>query len=115
MLLVFIGGGIGSVVRFLLGYFFAQQKINGIYSTLTANVFSCVIIAVVMAESFSLKNNQAQTFWAVGICGGLSTFSTFSWQNWQLMQNQQWGLLSFSLFSNILFTLLAIFIGLKLT
>ena len=113
LFLVFVGGGMGSVARFLLGYLFAWQKLNGIFATLTANVISCIIIALVMAESFSTKNNMTQTFWAIGICGGLSTFSTFSWQNWQLIQNHNCGMLVFNICSNLLLTFLAIWIGLK--
>jgi CrcB protein len=115
ILLVFIGGGIGSVIRFLLGYFFGLQKYHQIYSTLFANVLSCVIIALVMSQNNSFKNSNVQAFWAIGLCGGLSTFSTFSWQNWQLINSNQWLFLSFNILSNIALTILAIGVGLKIS
>ena len=113
-LLVFIGGGIGSVLRFGLSLLFSSQKINGIFATLSANIISCIVIAFVIAETVNQKQSNNQIFWAVGFCGGLSTFSTFSWQNWQLLQNQQWGLLCFNVLSNLLLTIAAIWIGLKM-
>ncbi len=113
IILVFLGGGIGSVIRFLLGYLFSLKKLDGIYATLSANVMSCVIIALVLAEVIENKNTNTQIFWAVGFCGGLSTFSTFSWQNWQLAQTQQWSMLAFNILANLLLTIAAIWLGLK--
>ena len=113
IVLVFIGGGIGSVIRFLLGYLFSIKKMNGIFATLSANVISCIIIAFVLAEVIENKNSNTQIFWAVGFCGGLSTFSTFSWQNWQLVQTQQWSILVVNIVANLLLTIAAIWLGLK--
>ncbi len=111
--LIFIGGGIGSVFRFLLGYLFSIKKMNSIFATLSANLISCIIIALVLAEAVENKNTNTQIFWAVGFCGGLSTFSTFSWQNWQLAQNQQWSMLAFNVIANLILTIVAIGLGLK--
>ncbi len=114
-LLVFLGGGIGSVVRYLLGYLFSYKNLNAIYSTLVANIVSCIVIAFILAHNHLPKQlTHNQIFWTIGFCGGLSTFSTFSWQNWQLIQTQQWSLLSFNIAANLLLTILAIIIGLKL-
>lgn len=114
ILYVFIGGGMGSVLRFLIGWVISLKNIQPIFSTLIANVIASVLIALICTISFNDKNSLLQIFWATGFCGGLSTFSTFSFQSYQFIQNQQWGWLAFNIASNILLTFLAVFVGIKL-
>lgn len=114
ILYVFIGGGIGFVLRFLIGWLISLKNIQPIFSTLIANIIASVLIALICTISFNDKNSSVQIFWATGFCGGLSTFSTFSFQSYQFIQNQQWGWLLFNIVSNILLTILAVWIGIKL-
>lgn len=111
---VFVGGGIGSILRFLIGWFISFKNIQPIFATLFANVLASILIAVVCIISLNNKNSTTQIFWATGFCGGLSTFSTFSFQSYQFIQNQQWGWLAFNIASNIVLTFLAVWIGMKL-
>ena len=74
---VFLGGGLGSLLRYLISLLFIN--LNFPIATLLANILSCLIlgIAVFFMQKYSLCNNM-RLFLLVGICGGLSTFSTFS-------------------------------------
>lgn len=81
ILMVFIGGGLGSVVRFSLGKWISSLHTHHFpYGTLVANVLACFILGLIigLADQRQLFSPNARLFWTVGFCGGFSTFSTFS-------------------------------------
>lgn len=90
--LIFVGGGIGSVLRYLMGLPFKQGNFSLPLGTLLANVSAAIIIAITFALA-NKSNLSPRTifFLTTGLCGGLSTFSTFSWETVQLFQEQQFG------------------------
>lgn len=90
--LIFVGGGIGSVLRYLIGLPFKQWNFSLPIGTLLANLTAAAIIGVTF--TFASKTNLSPRtlfFLTTGLCGGLSTFSTFSWETLQLFQQQQFG------------------------
>ena len=80
LLLVFIGGGFGSVLRYVFGKFLNSSQSGFPYGTFAANILGSLLIGVILG--YAVKNNsltQGQTlFLATGFCGGFTTFSTFS-------------------------------------
>lgn len=88
--LIFVGGGIGSVLRYLIGLPFKMGTISLPIGTLLANISAAIIIAITFALA-NKSNISPRTifFLTTGLCGGLSTFSTFSFETVQLFQQQQ--------------------------
>lgn len=89
VILVFLGGGLGSVIRFGMG-----KWINAFYNhhfpwgTLAVNVVACFILGLVigLADHRQLMSSSSRLFWTVGFCGGFSTFSAFSAEALGLIQ-----------------------------
>ncbi len=113
--LVFLGGGLGSVVRYLLGKWInAFASITFPIATLVINIIACLVLGFVigLADHKQLLSASSRLFWTVGFCGGFSTFSTFSHESLVLVQSG----MHFSMLAYILLSLTlcagATFVGL---
>lgn len=87
--LVFLGGGLGSCLRFALGRWAVHAGAAATWGTLLANVLACGLLGYLAAE---LDRGCADApswrlFLATGLCGGFSTFSTFSLEALALAQS----------------------------
>jgi fluoride exporter len=88
-LLVFIGGGLGSGVRYAISRWVGLNHSQLFpMATLISNVIACFVLGLVigMADQKQLLTPTARLFWTVGFCGGFSTFSTFSNETLTLFQ-----------------------------
>lgn len=92
--LVFLGGGLGSTLRYGIG-----RWVNSFFSpllpygTLVANLLACLVLGLLIggANTRDLLSPSAKLFWIVGFCGGFSTFSAFSGETLALLQHGQTG------------------------
>ena len=93
VLLVGLGGFIGSILRYLLSGL--AQRITDQSSfpigTLLINLTGCLLIGVLsqLAESRGVFSSAARTLVFIGILGGYTTFSTFSNETINLFRNGQ--------------------------
>ena len=116
LLIVFLGGGVGSVLRFLVGKWLNNSE-NGIpYGTFAANIIGSLLIGIILG--IATKNSaisQSQTLLlATGFCGGFTTFSTFAYENHVFLKSGDFT--SFAIYTIASFVLgfLAVFLGMYL-
>ena len=81
ILLVALGGAMGSVSRYLLGTWVqsASRSIDFPYGTLTVNLLGCFVIGFLsqLAEARGAFTPESRALIFVGILGGFTTFSSF--------------------------------------
>jgi CrcB protein len=113
LLLVFFGGGLGSVVRYLLGKFLNNAE-NGIpYGTFAANILGSLIIGIILglaARNEALTQSQTLLL-ATGFCGGFTTFSTFAYENHEFLKSGDFLMFAFYTIASFAVALLAVFAG----
>lgn len=97
---IFLGGGIGAILRYAISQMTYNPNSGFPLGTFVANLLACLLLSIII---FSLKDidPKMRLFIGVGLCGGLSTFSTFSFETVDLIQNGQIGM-------SILYVLLSI-------
>jgi CrcB protein len=105
IVLVFLGGALGSMWRFWWSGLVAQRFGETFpFGTLVVNMVGSMIVGIVAALLMRVSNSgiatALQQLLVVGICGGLTTFSSFSLQTYNLMVDGRW----LSALSNMVFS-----------
>jgi len=114
LLLVGIGGFIGSIARFLVQKLNLNWHVLSIpMGTLTVNVLGSLLIGFIIGVSgkSEIISPGLRLFLMVGICGGFTTFSSFTAENMTLMQNGQFAMVLIYTGLSILLGFLAVYLG----
>lgn len=114
ILIVGLGGFIGSALRFTVSRFF---HIHGLtlfpWGTLAVNIMGSFLIGIFfgISEKGGLMSPEWRLFLTMGICGGFTTYSTFSNDAYMLLQQNEF--LRFAAYSGVSFVLglFAVFLG----
>jgi len=117
-IIVFIGAGIGGVLRYWLsGFVYKFLPPTFPYGTLTVNVLGSFIIGIVMYyfDSYELISSQLRIFLTIGFCGGLTTFSTFSYETINFLKEREYLYAGLNILLNLFLTLFVLFISYKLS
>ena len=98
-LLVFLGGGLGSGIRYLVTIAMNQYSKVLPFGTFAVNMIGCLMIGLVLGyaqKENTLTSNQTLLL-ATGFCGGFTTFSAFASENLELIRNGE--LFNFSIYA----------------
>lgn len=104
--LIFIGGGVGSILRYLVNIWCTDinARMQFPIGTFIANIVGCFLIGLFTAifAKYATTCNDIKTMLTVGLCGGFTTFSTFSNESLNMIRSGN-------------YTIFAIYIGLSIT
>ncbi len=110
ILIVAVGGALGSVLRFLIQRFFViSVAVTFPMGTFIVNILGCLLIGIIWG--IKTKNgisDEATLFLMTGLCGGFTTFSAFSSESVVLLHQDK-----FFLF--LLYVTLSVVLGFSAT
>lgn len=115
ILLVGIGGFIGSVMRYLASGYVQQttKSVDFPYGTLAVNVIGCFVIGFLaqLAESRGVFTSESRLFVFTGILGGFTTFSSFGNETINLVRDSQIMNAFANVSANLVIGLFAVWLG----
>ena len=116
VLLVALGGAIGSAARYLVGAFVANRYGPDFpWGNFIVNVSGSFLIGVILSLiGGGLLPAGTRLFLAVGVMGGYTTFSTYSHESLQLIQDGQLGVVVLNTLGQVALGLAAVYFGVVL-
>jgi CrcB protein len=119
ILLVALGGAIGSVARFKLSGWVLQQATNWRFplGTFVVNVIGCFIAGVLagMAVKQDVFTPDARVFLFTGLLGGFTTFSAFGLETLLLLKRGEAGVAFANAVASVVVGLVVAWLGYELT
>ena len=114
VLLVGVGGFVGSVARYLLsGY--VQNVTAGTfpYGTLAVNVLGCLLIGVLseLAEARAFLSADTRALVVIGVLGGFTTFSAFGNETIALLRDRDWTLGAANVAAHVVLAIGSVWLG----
>ncbi|MEL6975378.1 MAG: fluoride efflux transporter CrcB [Bacteroidota bacterium] len=112
-LLVFLGGGLGSMLRYSLSKVLRFHFPDVYAGTLLVNLLGSLILGFLwgMALKNRLVSENQLLFFATGLCGGFTTFSTFALEQHELFKQGQMLHLILYLAATLVFGVLLVALG----
>jgi CrcB protein len=115
LLLVGMGGFIGSVLRYLVSGYVQQlaQSVEFPYGTLVVNLTGCFIIGLLsqLADARGVFTAETRVFVFIGLLGGFTTFSTFGNETMNLLRDGENGFALVNISTHLALGLGAVWLG----
>ena len=115
-LLVFLGGGFGSVLRYLISKPLNSISQNVFIGTFTVNILGCLIIGLVLGFSAKgdIRSENNSLLLATGFCGGFTTFSAFAFEKHTFLKSGDYLNFAIYMMASIILGILSVVLGLWL-
>jgi CrcB protein len=117
ILFVGLGGGIGSILRYLISVFTNKHfDLKFPIHTFTVNILGSLLIGLAIGYLQKTGNSDSSLKYliTIGFCGGFTTFSSFAFENINLFNgNNTWTAVLYISLSLIL-CLLAVVLGMQI-
>ena len=117
LIAVFIGGGLGSLLRYITDSHFKTYNVPFPLGIFFVNILGCFIMGFLFSLflfKYTSLNNTLKIMLTVGFCGFFTTFSTFSLDLFQLYQKGECGLCAIYLFLSVILSILSLVFGVHL-
>jgi fluoride exporter len=117
LLLVAIGGGLGSAARYLLSTLVLRLSGSLFPSgTFAVNLIGCLVFGVIAGASEQRVPlaPASRTFLLVGVLGGFTTFSSYAFESYALLRDGQVAAASLNIVGQVLAGLLGVWMGFAL-
>lgn len=118
VILVFLGGGTGSALRYSIGLLLAPhvKTTHFPWATFLVNSIGSLIMGILLALLLKeVASKESHLFLAVGFCGGFTTFSSFTNEIVMLLKEEQLILGTVYLLISLIIGIGALLIGYTLT
>lgn len=114
LLFVFLGGGVGSVLRYATVIGMARLLPKSVFpwGVFVSNILGSFVLGFLFAlPAMKEKSGGAWLFAATGMLGGYTTFSTLSNDSWLLLLNQHSWLAAINAIGSIVLGITAAALG----
>ena len=113
-LFVFLGGGTGSVLRYLVGLWLGSAAFP--WATLAVNAVGSLAIGLFggWAARFGWSE-ETRLLLTTGLCGGFTTFSTFSKESLAIAEAGRWSAFAACAFGSVAVGIAAVALGYWIT
>nr|Q3AUE0.1 RecName: Full=Fluoride-specific ion channel FluC [Chlorobium chlorochromatii CaD3] len=113
ILLVGVGGFLGSVARYLVALWMAPITAVFPFATLTVNLLGSFLIGFIseLALSTSLISPSTRIFLVTGFCGGFTTFSSYMIEHSALLRDGEHLYAALYLFGSLIGGFIALYLG----
>ena len=119
VIIVAIGGGLGSVMRYLLSGWVLHRAVNWQFplGTFVVNVLGCLLVGLLggLVVKLDFLSGEMRLFLFTGIAGGFTTFSAFGLETFYLLRKGEVGIAAAYVVLSVIVGMLALWAGFTAT
>ncbi len=116
IILVFLGGGLGSLCRYAVWLLLRPWQVHFPWATFVANATACFLMGLLLGwQGHDRLSDERRLLLITGFCGGFSTYSTFTAEGWGLWQSGHYASCLAYVAGQIIVCTAFLLLGLRLT